>query len=63
MNEGINLRPAKRVAFCRGCDKEIQIGEELITTYSFRNRGQHIYFCMDCAKKISVLYQVATGGK
>jgi hypothetical protein len=55
MTNEIERRPAQREAWCRGCDKKISKGEDLIYTYSFRNRGQNIYFCMGCAKKISAL--------
>lgn len=48
----IKRREAQRDAFCRGCDKTIKKGEDMITTYSFRNRGQHIHFCLSCAKVI-----------
>ena len=55
MSYNIERRQLKRKAFCRGCDKEMMVEEEVITTYSFRNRGQHIYFCIDCAEKIGKL--------
>ena len=48
MNRDIEYRPAKRGAICRGCDKTLNKGDMLISTYSFRNRGQYIYFCKDC---------------
>ena len=51
----IERREAQRKAFCRGCDKTIQVGEDMISTYSFRNRGQNIHFCLDCAKEIGEL--------
>ena len=51
----IERREAQRKAFCRGCDKTIKIGEEMVSTYSFRNRGQNIHFCLDCAKEIGEL--------
>lgn len=51
----IQRRQAERKAYCRGCDKEIQRGEEMISTYSFRNTGQYIHFCLDCAKLIGDL--------
>lgn len=51
----IERRVAKRSAFCRGCDKAIERGEEMISTYSFRNTGQYIHFCLDCAKLIGEL--------
>lgn len=45
----IEYRPAQRVCFCRGCDKEIQPNtENIITFYSFRNRGQYIHICEKC---------------
>ena len=48
-------RKLQRTAFCRGCDKEMKSGTEVVSTYSFRNRGQHIYFCLDCSKIIGKL--------
>lgn len=48
-------RKLQRVAFCRGCDDEMKSGTEVISTYSFRNRGQHIYFCLNCAQTIGTL--------
>lgn len=51
----IKLRPAERTAFCRGCDKEMHKGEYLVATYSHRNRGQSIFFCLECADDIGNL--------
>lgn len=49
-------RIAKGNACCRGCDVDLRKGkDELIYTYSHRNRGQNILFCLDCAKKIGKL--------
>ena len=42
-------RKIERSGFCRGCDIELEKGDEIIYTYSFRNRGQSIIFCLDCA--------------
>jgi uncharacterized protein YlaI len=57
MTKDIVKRKLQRTAFCRGCDKKMKSGTEVISTYSFRNRGQHIYFCLDCARIISELIQ------
>ena len=51
----IKLRQAERSAYCRGCDKEIAKGEMMVSTYSRRNRGQHIHFCLDCTENIGEL--------
>lgn len=48
-------RPAQRSAFCRGCDKEIARGVDMISTYSFRNTGMWIHFCLKCAVEIGKL--------
>ena len=48
-------REALRNCTCRGCDVTIPKGEVVIYTYSLRNRGQHIFFCLDCAKLIGKL--------
>lgn len=53
--DDIVRRPAERQAWCRGCDKAIKIGEEMVTTYSWHNRGQNIHFCLECAKTIGDL--------
>lgn len=55
MRDEIVRRPAERNAFCRGCDEVIEKGQDMVSTYSWRNRGQYIHFCLDCAKIISKL--------
>jgi len=55
MNDNIEKRQLKRNAFCRGCDDELRVGTEVISMYSIRNRGQHIYLCMACTKLIGEL--------
>jgi hypothetical protein len=52
MTYPIEFREAKRDAFCRGCDTKIEKGEHMVTTYSFRNQGQNIHFCVACADEI-----------
>lgn len=49
----MEIRKAKREAYCRGCDKVIEKGEEMFSTYSWRNRGQNIHICLDCIDKIT----------
>lgn len=44
----MEIRFSKHDSFCRGCDKEISKGTKIFYTYSIRNRGQNIIFCMDC---------------
>lgn len=51
----IEKRTIQRDGFCRGCDTKLTKGDEIIYTYSFRNRGQSIIFCCDCARVISGL--------
>ena len=51
----IEKRKIERYGFCRGCDVELNKGDDIIYTYSFRNRGQSIIFCLDCAKIIGEL--------
>lgn len=48
-------RLCERKCFCRGCDKPLDKGTEIIFTYSWRNRGQNIMFCMNCATQIADL--------
>jgi hypothetical protein len=55
MDHDIERRAAQRQAFCRGCDGQIARGEDMISTYSFRNTGMWIHFCLDCAKEIGKL--------
>jgi hypothetical protein len=51
----ITRRAAVRPCTCRGCDGDIEPGEDCIYTYSPRNRGQHIYFCLSCGRLIGKL--------
>jgi len=53
--DSIIRRKAERTCMCRGCDKEMKKGTDLIYTYSLRNRGMTIFFCMQCAKIIGEL--------
>lgn len=55
MNSDIVRRKAERKAFCRGCDEKIEKGQEIVFTHSWRNRGQNILFCIECAKKVGEL--------
>jgi hypothetical protein len=48
-------RPAERKCYCRGCDIAINKGEEMVYTYTHRNRGQSIIFCLNCAVLIGDL--------
>lgn len=48
-------RPAEREAHCRSCDCLISKGTDMVTWYSFRNRGMHIHICVPCATKIGEL--------
>lgn len=40
---------------CRYCDREIPKGEEMVTGYSWRNRGMYIHLHLECAKEIGKL--------
>ena len=52
----IEYRYTERDAFCGGCDKEIVAKtEKVFATYSYRNKGQHIYICVDCINKFNQL--------
>ena len=48
-SDNIVRREIERTGHCRGCDKELHKGTEIIYTYTTRNRGQSIIFCLDCA--------------
>jgi uncharacterized protein YlaI len=54
-NPNATLRKAERNAFCRSCDKVIEKGEDMVSMYSWRNRGQHIHLCLDCSEVIGKL--------
>lgn len=58
MKNDIEKRELKRTAFCRGCDDEMAPGTEVVSMYSIRNRGQHIYLCISCSKLIGELVKV-----
>lgn len=55
MTYAIERRKAGRDAYCRGCDAVIQRGEEMVSTYTFRNNGQSIHFCLTCSGLIGQL--------
>lgn len=55
MPSPIEKREAQRKGYCRGCDCQFQPGEQIIATYSWRNRGQHIFFCLPCGEEIGTL--------
>lgn len=53
----MEFRKAQRQGFCRGCDDVINRGDTMFYTYSFRNRGQNILFCLPCIKKIIRMFK------
>ncbi len=47
------LRKAQRKAHCRVCDRVMTPKEDnVMYTYSMRNRGQNILICFDCIREI-----------
>ena len=48
-------RKVERPAYCRGCDRQLPKGTEVVSTYSIRNRGMQIFLCAKCAKLIGEL--------
>lgn len=46
------LRPATRPAYCRACDENILKGTDMVSWYSYRNRGMYIHLCLACAMKL-----------
>jgi hypothetical protein len=50
----IELRPIKRNGFCRGCNKSIETGTEIVYTRGIRDR---LILCIDCAKEIAKLVE------
>ena len=58
MNNNLSIRQAQRTCFCRVCDKEIQRNtEDIVSWYSWRNRGQNIHICIPCMKIIGKLVE------
>lgn len=52
----MEYRLSKRDSYCRGCDKTLKRDKDrIMAMYSFRNRGQYIYFCKDCVLKMNSL--------
>lgn len=49
------LRKAERDAACRVCDKWIRKGEQMISWYSYRNRGQNIHIHPECVDRLHAL--------
>jgi hypothetical protein len=47
------LRPAERDAFCRYCDEVIKKGDDMLSFYSYRNRGQNIHLHPECVIKMA----------
>lgn len=59
MSTGFTFRTTERAAFCRGCDDVIVPNKDkVMVTYSFRNRGQHIYICQKCVQTMCALMKV-----
>jgi hypothetical protein len=57
MSNYFTARKAQRDCVCRGCDKRMKKNvDDVIHTYSSRNRGQHILFCFDCGKLIGNMH-------
>lgn len=46
------IRKAERKAYCRCCDKQLQVGEEMTSWYSHRGQGQYIHICLNCSMEI-----------
>jgi hypothetical protein len=62
MNEHLAIKrrkTASHAAYCRGCDDQMGKGTEVVSTFSWRNRGQNIYFCIPCAQIIGQLAETA----
>lgn len=53
----MKMKFTKQISFCRGCDEELPINTRVFYTYSHRNRGQHVLFCMNCLEKICAIYE------
>lgn len=49
------VRNAEHKARCRACDAELEKGTQMVSWYSFRNRGQYIHICLPCAKHIGYI--------
>lgn len=46
------LRKVQRAACCRVCDRVLTPKDDIMYTYSTRNRGQNILICFDCIREI-----------
>ena len=57
------LTKAERTCYCRGCDTKMSKGADMVFTHSWRNRGQNIMFCIDCARYISELIGIFDASK
>jgi hypothetical protein len=51
------LRPTEKDnTVCRGCDKKMLKGDDIVVWYSSCNRGMNIILCLDCCKVIGGLF-------
>lgn len=62
-NAETTVRPAEREAFCRWCDGTIHKGENMVSFYSWRNRGQNIHFHIDCVKQMATFIETVNESK
>lgn len=53
------VRQAERPAVCRCCDGPIAKGEEMVSWYSWRNRGQNIHLHLTCAERVGQIAKEA----
>jgi hypothetical protein len=47
------IKTAERQAFCRACDGTIERGEQMMSWYSYRNRGMHIHLHLECVRRMA----------
>jgi len=56
MNSNPTIRQSQQDCFCRVCDKKIQRNtEDIVSWYSWRNRGQNIHVCIPCMQILGKL--------
>lgn len=51
----LEYRPAKLPSCCRLCEKDIIVGESILTFSTYQSRGGQIILCVECTKQIAKL--------
>lgn len=51
------FRKMQRRGSCRGCEKGLQIGDDIFYTHSYVNQGTTVILCMGCVQQIVEMKQ------